>query len=431
LVYTLALIPVTSMAQDYDAAGAAIRAGDYAAAHRVVEEQLADHPEDVVLLRIKAVALMESGNDAHAIQVLKHALSLEPASVACRYYLAQTYAYQGSIVDALGVLNEIVQMAPDSEYARLAEGIIPDLQQMVSTEALVSDQRRWNVYLRTGMEYDDNVPARAQDDPSDSPTESWRFVGSLYGEVRPLDQRIDRVPVTLGLGYSFYQTLHERDGFSDYDVQSQNGSVYLSRSGLVGSRYYSLRLGGDYNWTDVGNSSYSEIGGADASLDLQLLPWLILTPKYRWENKEFEEDGEYPEFFSRDGEEQTVGVAAQFYLCNNRLVLTAEYDYRWADTEGSLFDLQSQNASGSANLALPWRCRLYTSVSYQQEDYDEYVPNPQRLDDVWTFYTALSRPVLGENLWAEVNYTRRSAQSNLSYADYRQNVYGMALSYNL
>ena len=65
------------------------------------------------------------------------------------------------------------------------------------------------------------------------------------------------------------------------------------------------------------------------------------------------------------------------------------------------------------------------------EDYEEIVPDPARLDDVFTFYMMLSRPVWDYRVHAELNYTQSWNDSNQDFSSYERNVVGVAVSASL
>ena len=65
---------------------------------------------------------------------------------------------------------------------------------------------------------------------------------------------------------------------------------------------------------------------------------------------------------------------------------------------------------------------------YQQEDYTEYTLYPTRLDNLWTYYVSLERPIWKNWLTLGINYTYETADSNLNLAEYRRNTFGINLT---
>lgn len=104
-----------------------VQAEDYPAAYTETRRLLEIHPDDALLLRIQGICLLETGYLDEAVTVLTKALTLDSKSLACRYYLSQALAYRGSILESIKFVEEIISMAPDSEYATLAQPALKEL----------------------------------------------------------------------------------------------------------------------------------------------------------------------------------------------------------------------------------------------------------------------------------------------------------------
>ena len=134
----------------WKAAAEHYQAGRYLEAREEVDRLLGTRHEDPLLLRIKGVCLIELGQPDRAVEVLTGVIDREPNDVAARYYLAQAYAYRGSVREALGQLETVTALAPDSEYARLAADARPELEALIQSSSALRDSRRWNLYLSLG-----------------------------------------------------------------------------------------------------------------------------------------------------------------------------------------------------------------------------------------------------------------------------------------
>jgi len=401
---------------------------NYTDAYTVVNELLKNYSEDSLLLRIKGICLLETEYFDAAVAVLSDALEADPESIACRYYLGQALAYRGSIQAAIDLLEEMTTLAPESEYARLAQPALRELRNLVETEAVLPDTRRWYLYGRASTEYDDNVPLRANNTEDDSAKESWGFSYSLYGEYRFPDQKIDHSPVTIGMGYSLNGNEYDRSLFRNYELFSQALNLFLSHSGSLADRFYDLRLEGKYNFTRMGGEEYSTVDTITGSFSWNWLERVSSTGSVSWSNMQYEDDGEFPDYYSNDGDEYSFGIQNYLFLMENRLTFGLNYQYRSRDTEGCQNDLHSNDITGSLTLALPWNLRLQTDLTYQQEDYPEY-RDVSRLDNIWTWYTVLEY-TFGNRFTLDLNYTHATADSNLDFAEYRRNAIGLAISIN-
>ncbi len=419
-----------SHAEIWEQPAGLLQEADYAGAYKAAEALLAEHPDHPVLLRIQGAALMQAGYAEESVQLLQYAASRHPDSVAISYFLAQAYASAGYLAEALAAADAVIAAAPDSDYALHCREVRPELASMIVVEQALPSAKRFDVYVRGGYEFDNNVAARSSaDEAVAGKAETWRWVTSAYAEWRALDQMADGLPFTLAPAYSYYRTGHQEDEFQGYDVASHTPSLNLSRNGYLGERYYRLRVVGDYSLTELDGGDYSEVAGAQASAGLHwaVFSMIQLSGRYQW--NEYESDTDFPEFYSRDGEEWTAGADVYFYLMNNNIVLGLGYDYRVAETDGILFELESHDYNGNISITLPADFRLYASCAYREQDYTKFSPDPRRLDDVVTIYASFSRPLIKDRLMLEAHYTRVVSESTLDFAEYEQEVYGAAVSF--
>lgn len=437
--------PVICPAETHTRAAELLAAGDHAGALAEADRALAASPHDLTLLKIKAVAQMERGNPMAAARTLEGALRIHPESVSCRYYLAQALAYAGELASSLALCREVIARAPESEYAKMAAKIVPDLERLLQQKqaqgaaaaAVTSDApahvtKRWDFLARTAVEYDDNVPAHSDHEPGNPPKGSFRNVVAVAGEVRPLDQVMDHTPLTVGVCGSAYQSFHWRGALSAFDLTSFNGGAYLSRVGALPALEwpYRVKVLGGYQHNRLDGDPFNDQVDAGAAVEVQhgglALTSLWFTQTWR----AFRKDTATPGMTSRDGSGWSPGIAEHFYLWDNRVDLSVDYAYADWHTEGRQFDLESHTVGLGARVALPCRFALAVRGQYQTEDYAEFTTRPRRLDDVWTAAVSLSRPIWGEWLVAELSYTRIESSSKQNLADYTRNIGGIALIAN-
>ncbi len=428
LLGLLLMLPIASAAvpEHLQKAAALMQSSHYAPALEEIDRQLATHADDEVLLRLKGICLMELNRNSDAIAVQERAVSLYPGSVACRFYLAQALAYDGRIAEALSHLKVVQESAPESPYAERAAAAIPRLESLAASAQVPQKARRWTLCLRVAEEHDDNVPARSSETASDGVDESWREVVSAYFELRAVDQDRGRSPLTVGSYISAYANWHEESVYSDYDVLVGSAALFVRRSGSLGLPY-DIDLTASFTDVDLGEDPYSSTWDASLGIEIQWARWAVLTPRVAWASKDFENDTTMPELYSRDGTDSIAGVDQYLYLFGNRLTLGVGYEYRKVEADGTLFDIDSHNAHVAIYVSLPLKFRMGTRVSYAEEDYIEYTPDPRRVDDSLNVNTSLSRPLFCNWLTAEISHTYESSESTVAFADYERNVAGVSL----
>ncbi|MES2597757.1 MAG: tetratricopeptide repeat protein [Verrucomicrobiota bacterium] len=422
---------------------AVVREGDPARSIAAADALLQDSPQNVTALRVKAIALMEQEQLPSAIALLRQALKIDPDSVACRYYLAEALGTNGDITESVELLDEVKRRAPDSEYARRADVVLPELRPMAASlsptyqstslggmmQMTDNAAARFRFQARAALEYDDNVPLRGENSNLPGPQASGRAVLGWALDYSPWQQELDSLAVSLGFTYDGYRSWHERTALNNYDVNQNILGAYVERQGELATLPYRARLSGNWEYTEVGNEFFNHAEGFKVLFDLQWKPWTLTSFHYNYDHKDFSDNTSFPAAFSRDGSYHNIGLDQYFYLLNNKLILGVGYAYRWTETQGAQFNTNSHGVNVSAQVALPWKITWRSSAAYGSEDYTDYVPNPQRLDNFWIFSTALSRPICTDNMTVELSYTYSCADSSVTFAEYQRQVVGLGLRY--
>ncbi len=454
------LLPQAFAVEYWKSAAGFYEAGDYASAVAEVDKVLPEYPGDPFLLRIKGVALMDLQKTDLAVSVLRDAVAADSTSVACRYFLAQALVMRGDAAESAKLLNAIVSEAPESNYAARAKEVLPQIENLLLAQPQPQPRpnsqpspqpqphaspnpqpsptpqpspaeapKRWRIALRTAVEYDSNVSNQPSDCGCDK--ESGRLLGSFYMEFRPLDQAIDSTPVTLGLGATAYQSLHENPKFTSYDLTSLSARGFLSHTHtLSGSqRVWRATVSGGYTHARLDYSDYNAGPEAEAIFEWQWSDWASTTATYSLVWRDFKDDTILPDYYSRDGLVQTPGIQQYFYLFDNSWILGLRYSYIHGDSEGRQFKTRAHAVGISSRFALPFKLSLGLDASYQTESYDEFTPDPRRLDDVWTLSATLSRELWIEGMNAELGFMQVFADSNYNYAEYRRSLVSLAINY--
>jgi len=428
--FLLSVVPAFAQEDPYwKQVGDQIKAGNYAGALKEADLLLAGKPDDVLLLRLKGISLMQLGNTDAAVAVLQKALKLDPESIACRYYLAQALAYRGSVLAAIELLKEIQQKAPGSRYAQQAAHVLQELEHLATTAQAISDKKRWNMTLRTSGAFDDNAADHSDKQSSVTKIRSSTQAIASYFELRPIDQNIDHLPFTLGLGYANYQSWYDSEAIEPFDLSSETGKLFLRRGGRVDGKAYSAEFYGDYTNSRLLNKAYSAQEGLGTSVNFQWVEWATISPSYSITWEDFKDNTTQPGLYSRDGYTQSVGVDQRFYTFGKNVVFGVGYAYHWANATGSQFDTKSNVLNASVNVSLPLKFDLSTGFTYERDGYFQYSPDPKRADNVYNASAVLSHPLWNENTLLELSYNYTSADSSINFANYRRSLYSLAVSY--
>lgn len=412
-----------------DAARAHYRANQFADAAAELDRLIEEHGERALLLRLKGICLLDLDRVAEALDTLERAVELAPENAASRYYLAQALATAGRIDESLRHLARVRVLAPESSYAKRAAGAEQSLRRLAGGIRTETGTKRWNLYVRTAAEYDDNVPVRSKHEEGDEDCASLRWVGSLYAEIRLLDEA-GGAPLTAGLSGSAYASRHEDSDYDAWDLEVFSGGLFVRKSGQAGTVPWSGLISGDVSSTMLDGDSYSEDVDLSAGLDLQWLEGAVFRVRGSATWRDYENETEYPHWYSRDGADLSASVDQLITLMDERILLGLGYTYRHADTEGSQFRIDSNNGRIFLGADLPLELRLDVSLAYSEEDYIDYSPEPRRLDDTTVITSSLSRP-LWEGTGLSLDHTYTASASTEEYAEYERNIYSLSFTISL
>ncbi len=399
---------------------------------------LRDEPDSVTVLRLRAICLMELQRDGEAEVLLRRALVQEPGHVACRFYLAQALAQQGKLTASIEVLEGLTSdpAAEGSDYAAMATELVPELTALLGEGGgpdilpPLSPKKRWRGLLSGAFEYDDN-PAEATDFPlpGGGKRGSFRFTSRAYVECHFLDQTLDSAPLTVGGAYGFYGSAHFRDTASAYDLLHHNGEVFVRRQEEWGAMPATLGLAGGYRYDELGGESFAQTIHLTGQVGVQWNRWTSTWASLRAEWIDFDEFLVNPALFSRDGFVLSPQVRQYVELGEEVGRVWVEYQYGHSDPTGTQFIERSHQFGFGSEWVLPWSFRGQVGYTYRDSEYPDFVPRPDREDQVHTLTVALLRPLWVQGLSGEFRYTRMMSESNTSFAEYNRTIWSLGLSY--
>jgi type IV pilus assembly protein PilF len=116
-LYETPSLPLYNMGRAY------YQKGDYLVALAKYDEAVAKEPNTVILPLIekdRGIASLKAGYANKAITHLKKSVELVPNLVEAHYWLGEAYLTVKNRRDAAGEFKTVINLAPDSDYARMA-----------------------------------------------------------------------------------------------------------------------------------------------------------------------------------------------------------------------------------------------------------------------------------------------------------------------
>lgn len=374
-----------------------------------LERRLAANPHDATTRRMLGRILLEEGQVEAAIAQLQITLAHDPLSVAARFDLGRALRQSGDLPGAAYQWREVVEIAPQSEYAASAleelAALPPSAQaevQMIAYEPrefpgppvpqsildpleitaanLPPERLPLGVRLETGLLYNSNValaPSSRQPAPGSRKSFQW-FVAPEVEWAALMHDGWAGGPLL----HSYF-TLNESH-FSDFNLQSYTPGLF--------SEWVSDRVGCALITRLEYRYGVDRFGGTEFSRRHSLLARMTAlhhagggtTGYLAIDHTDFAEEGVLPEVTSPSGVTYSAGLAHEWHL-NARWLsrLRAGIDLDRLDSRGSDFAYWGLGATGQAVVPLRETLDLTLRGGLGFRLYDRFEFEPDRDELVW------------------------------------------------
>jgi tetratricopeptide (TPR) repeat protein len=430
-----------------DVAVARLATGDAAGAESVLKEYTANHPGDVYGQYFLGVARFRQKRYDEAIENFKLASAETTLAPYLDFYqglasyaqddtnyreLFNRFENSGEAVGApAGLIRQLngMPMRGDAVPGQAAGFNQPAVNGVTGPPA----DRRWNLAVINGYEYDTNVAIAPSIIPLGLGTNGnipdSRWVISTFGEYR-LVQREKWVMGLIGSTYDSFQ-FH----VTQYNIQDYMGGVYSNiaagKSWILGARY-------EFHETLLDGRQFIEEHR--------------FTPNLTFKEGEF---GHFTTFYefnpvsvtglalipaqNRSGPVNTVGATQAFYLFNGAGRLYANYLYQTAKTLGTDFDRATNSVDARLEFPLPFRIVGNIEARYFWDDYRfpnslDFLGRPRR--DGRIEARIGFQKFLNQHLSVRAEYLYTNNQSNVrnlfdqSFYSYNRSVVSVLLVYD-
>lgn len=292
---------------------------------------------------------------------------------------------------------------------------------LLGTAAAAGSKPYW-LDVEAGAEFSDNVALEQSDTNSTSGDVAATFeVDAGYKLVDEKDARVE-------IGYNAYQSIYQ--DLSAFNYLSQNPSL------MAWIKPGGIKLGLEYSYTNslLDSHFFLEQHMLSPTVSAFISDDFYLTGYYRYFDKNYNhgDDG-------RDAKTHSTGADLYYYFDRpNKGYFTFGAGYTSEDTQSKAFDYSG--FMGRAAVQYPivlfdMKGHLKLSYNYQKRDYDNpesltpLVPGEERADNRNT--VKLSGDLeLNDDLKLIVEFRRVTRDSNLTTADYTENVGAASLKYS-
>ena len=390
-----------------------------------------------------AMAYYEAGRYAEAEELFADLVAQDPKFILARYYLGMSYFKQDRYGQALSPLlqageeNESIRdnsyyFAGISHYKtgepEEALGRLGYVESRATSEKLRESARQWqevirreqaknapyNIYIKLGLEYDDNVrldPINEDIFSDESDMAATVYLSWKYKFVNTLSRK-------LGAGYSHYQSFYQ--DLTEYNLTAGIASLFYQER-LSPEWYVSFNFLPSYYLVDRKKYMYRD----------QLSPSVL----YRFDQSkgvrfsyDFTDD-DYSTEKGRSGQGHNFKVDFITTFLNRKGDLTVGAIYARQGAKHPDYEFDLLRAHVEFSYAVPLESKLVLRGILYRKDYDnvDSVNNIRREDDKYSLGLELSRPLFYKWLRVQFDYSYTRNDSNIDYYSYKKNVTGLAL----
>ncbi len=369
-----------------------------------------------------------------SVKAFKTGASTDPTmQQLTRFYASLAMGILGLSEGAIVEVDEALRLQPASPLTGPAERIRDSIVKAREREQRLRDE------IRLGVTYDDNVTINPR--PSTDPTaEALRTRQSRsMGELALA--RVDYSWLRTGpweatASYSFFQTVYNNDGVSNFNLQDHLGSLGGFYRGAVKEMPYQLGASYSYDWLSLGSNPFLTRHTATAFGTLVENAGNMTTLVGRAQFKNFLQDSTTPPQLNRDGRNWMIGPTHVFRFEGDRHLIRVGYQFDYEDAEGRDFSYTGQKFLAGGQYTLPWgetRLRYDYEVHFRKYDNVNTFPlsfsNRITRDDTEQVHAFRIEKPLPHNLTASAEYLGDFNHSNLSIYEYTRNTFTLYLSW--
>ncbi len=397
--------------------------GDFKAAVRGFDELLKIYPNDILILRFRAISLTRLKNNDEAIETFHKALALDPDNIAVHYYLGEAYSAAGRDGESRREFQWVAGKESTIYKTRAERAIYGGLKK---SSAHARSSKKWGISVTTGYEYDTNASYKSRDD---------RF--SVAG-----DQNSSRFPLTATGNYRFYRKgklslnadgIYAHNFYTDFPTLT----TYTIGGGL--SALYAFRLFNRSAYFNLRNGmSYTILRDEYFVWTYSLSPSLVFFPHknirstlaYRWGMYQYHRNGFEPDLTSRDSFNNSISFLNNLYLNSKKnLYLTFGYDFERADATGKNYIKNAHGIQLGAHFPIFEKIEGDFNFRFKDSDFPKYAYDPPaRRDDQYVMTASISRPI-AQYFILTFFYTYENTQARNNLYEYYKNVFGASLTY--
>jgi tetratricopeptide (TPR) repeat protein len=392
----------------YDLALGFFQVQDYAKAADLFEDVFQEDPSNVLALYHTGVSLYMQKEHSKALDYLINASEKSPSIKAMGYFYAGIcHQKMGDMENAVKKLEYVKYNAKE---ASLRESAVQRLEAIEKQKKL----KPYSVYMKLGIQYDDNVVLEPVDEDVVADEEDWMAVLYFSGRYNV----VNRQDYILGAGYNHYQTWHE-----DLDEYDLTGSILdLYATYRFNPFTFGFTYSPNYYWLD--SDSYIMKHHLKPEVSYKINENLVTKLSYSYyRNKYFEDE-------DRDGHTHEGFLNFYYRLGGQMGYLFGGLGYEdvTASHPDQYFGQLKTRLGGSLNM--PLELVFNATLKFYRKDYDNVnsIFGVSREDNKYNILVSLSRKLVYDWLRIVGEYSYTKNDSNISDYEYKRHVANLSVA---
>lgn len=392
----------------YDLAFGLYKVQDYAKAAELFKDASQEDPSNILAIYHTGISLYKQDQCAQALDYLINAAEKSPS------VKANSYFYAGICHQKLGDMDNAAKklefVRDNAKENSLRERAVEYLEIIEKQKKL----KPYSVYMKLGIQYDDNVVLEPADEEVFVGEEDWLAVLFLTGRYNV----INRQDYIIGAGYNHYQTWHH-----DLDQYNLTGSILdLFATYRLNPFTFGFTYSPNYYWLD--SASYIRKHHFKPEVSFKVNKDLLSKLSYSYYDNKYFKDRD------RDGHTHEGRLNVYYRLGGQMGYLFGELGYE--DVTASRSDryyVQLKTKIG-VSLKVPWELVFNTALKYYYKDYDEVDTffGVAREDDKYQVSVSLSRKLFYDWLRIVGEYSYTKNDSNISDYEYKRHVANLSIA---
>lgn len=393
----------------YDIAFLDYQTGEYGTSAERFSDIASEEPENALAHYYAGISLYKLKRYDEAIIYLDTASGMSPTiKENGYYYIGICLKESGDLAQASEKLRYVIANSDSAVLRSNAEKWLDEINRMTRT------RKPFSTYLKTGLQYDDNVRLDPLDQDLFSNEDDYLLFGYLSGKYNFINSEKNR----FGAGYSYYQTKHDELGA--YDLTG--GIFNLNMRHRFSSFTFDLSYMPSYYWLD--SRSYLMTHRVKPEIIFNMGRRLSTRISYQYyRNKYFQDPGK-----NGDRNEFSMELFYMPWKQGGYILFGIGHEDNNADHPDK--DFERSNLKAGVLFPAIFNTSILLSGRYYDKQYDnaDSFYGITREDDKYSCSISLSHRFLYDWLNVGVEYMYIKNDSNIDTYSYERNITTISLT---